>query len=156
MIVSPQGSLDQVRPGLTRTSGDGRQLGIQSGGAFRSIAWLWALGLCVDSGEVTPDFFARLLKSLIAHGRHIERYSYYFSPNHAPDRRGSGAVLPEPGAAGAEPRRGWRTWGCRYWLDQATKQGAVDGVYFEQSSYYHRSRRTSIRISSRWRGPTAA
>src|SRR5262245_5151376 len=50
--------------------------------AFRSIAWLWALGLCVDSREVTPDFFARLLKSLIEHGRHIERYlSYYFSPN---------------------------------------------------------------------------
>src|SRR5215813_10738339 len=50
--------------------------------AFRSISWLWALSLCADSREVTPEFFARMLKSLIAHGRHIEKYlSYYFSPN---------------------------------------------------------------------------
>ncbi|MGH9752746.1 MAG: heparinase II/III family protein, partial [Blastocatellia bacterium] len=50
--------------------------------AFRSIAWLWATRMFVDSGRVTPDFFARLLKSLIEHGRHIEKsLSYHFSPN---------------------------------------------------------------------------
>src|SRR5215475_2093131 len=107
--------------------------------AFRSIAWLWALGLCVDSREVTPDFFARLLKSLIAHGLHIERYlSYYFSPNthltgEALGLLYLGLALPELSRA-----EGWRDLGLQILLDQATKQVRADGVYFEQSSYYHR------------------
>jgi uncharacterized heparinase superfamily protein len=107
--------------------------------ALRSIAWLWALGLCADSGEVTPDFFARLLKSLIAHGRHIERYlSYYFSPNthltgEALGLFYLGLALPEMSRA-----EGWRKLGLQILLDQATKQARADGVYFEQSSYYHR------------------
>jgi uncharacterized heparinase superfamily protein len=107
--------------------------------AFRSIAWLWALGLCVDSGEVTPDFIARMLKSLIAHGRHIERYlSYYFSPNTHLTGEALGLfylslALPELNRA-----EGWRNLGLRILFDQATKQVRADGVYFEQSSYYHR------------------
>src|SRR5499426_390818 len=107
--------------------------------AFRSIAWLWALGLCVDSGEVTPDFFARLLKSLIEHGRHIERYlSYYFSPNthltgEALGLLYLGLALPEMSRAEV-----WRDLGLQILLDQAPKQVRADGVYFEQSSYYHR------------------
>jgi len=107
--------------------------------AFRSIAWLWALGLCADSEEVTPDFFARLLKSLIEHGRHIERYlSYYFSPNthltgEALGLFYLGLALPEMSRA-----EGWRNLGLQILLDQAAKQVRADGVYFEQSSYYHR------------------
>ncbi|HKQ78951.1 MAG TPA: alginate lyase family protein [Blastocatellia bacterium] len=107
--------------------------------AFRSISWLWALSLCVDSREVTSEFFARLLKSLIAHGRHIERYlSYYFSPNthltgEALGLFYIGLALPELGRA-----EGWRDLGLRILLDQAPKQVRPDGVYFEQSSYYHR------------------
>src|SRR5262245_21695990 len=107
--------------------------------AFRSIAWLWALGLCADSGELTPDFFARLLKSLIAHGRHIERYlSYYFSPN--THLTGEALGLFYLGLALPEMKRaeGWRDLGLQILLDQATKQARADGVYFEQSSYYHR------------------
>ncbi|HEU0174243.1 MAG TPA: alginate lyase family protein [Blastocatellia bacterium] len=107
--------------------------------AFRSIAWLWALGLCVDSREVTPDFFARLLKSLIAHGRHIERYlSYYFSPN--THLTGEALGLFYLGLALPEMKRakGWRGLGMQILLDQAAKQVRADGVYFEQSSYYHR------------------
>ncbi|MGH9936391.1 MAG: heparinase II/III family protein, partial [Blastocatellia bacterium] len=50
--------------------------------SFRAIQWLWALSLCADSRAVTREFVVRLLKSLIAHGRHIEKYlSSYFSPN---------------------------------------------------------------------------
>jgi uncharacterized heparinase superfamily protein len=107
--------------------------------AFRSIAWLWALNLLVDSGEVTPDFFARLLKSLIEHGRHIETYlSYYFSPNthltgEALGLFYLGVALPELYRA-----EGWRNLGLRILIDQAPKQVRADGVYFEQSSYYHR------------------
>jgi Heparinase II/III-like protein/Heparinase II/III N-terminus len=107
--------------------------------AFRSISWLWALSLCVDSKEVTPDFFSRLLKSLIAHGRHIEKYlSYYFSPNthltgEALGLFYLGLALPEMNRANE-----WRNLGLKILLDQATKQVRADGVYFEQSSYYHR------------------
>src|SRR5215468_1306001 len=107
--------------------------------ALRSIAWLWALSLCVGSREVTPDFFARLLKSLIAHGRHIERYlSHYFSPNthltgEALGLFYLGLALPELDRA-----KGWRNLGLQILLDQAPKQVRPDGVYFEQSSYYHR------------------
>jgi uncharacterized heparinase superfamily protein len=107
--------------------------------AFRSIAWLWGLGLCLDSGEITPDFFARLLKSLITHGRRIEkRLSYYFSPNthltgEALGLLYLGVALPEMVRA-----EGWRNLGLQILLDQATKQVREDGVYFEQSSYYHR------------------
>jgi uncharacterized heparinase superfamily protein len=107
--------------------------------AFRSIAWIWALSLLADSGEITPDFFARMLKSLIQHGRHIERYlSYYFSPNthltgEALGLFYLGLALPE-----LERAKGWRNLGLRILLDQAAKQVRADGVYFEQSSYYHR------------------
>ena len=107
--------------------------------AFRSIAWLWALSLIIDSGEVTPDFFARALKSLIAHGRHIERYlSYYFSPNthltgEALGLFYLGLALPELNRA-----KEWRELGLQILLDQALKQARPDGVHFEQSSYYHR------------------
>src|SRR5882672_3513570 len=107
--------------------------------AFRSIAWLWATQMFVDSSVVTPDFFARLLKSLIEHGRHIETYlSYYFSPNthltgEALGLFYLGLALPEMIRAG-----GWRDLGLRIMLEQSRKQVREDGVYFEQSSYYHR------------------
>src|SRR5262245_37160890 len=107
--------------------------------AFRSIAWLWALSLCVDSRDVTPDFFARLLKSLIEHGRHIEKYlSYYASPNtrltgEALGLFYLGLALPELDRA-----KRWRNLGLQIMLDQAQKQILPDGVHFGQSTYYHR------------------
>jgi uncharacterized heparinase superfamily protein len=107
--------------------------------AFRSIAWLWAAHMFVDSKVVTPDFFARLLKSLIEHGRYIERYlSRYSNPNahltgEALGLFYLGVALPEMNRAGK-----WRDLGLRILLEQAQKQPQADGVYFEQSSYYHR------------------
>jgi hypothetical protein len=107
--------------------------------AIRSIAWLWATQMLVDSRELTPDFFARLLKSLIEHGRHIEKHlSFYFSPNTNPTGEALGLfylglALPEMIRAG-----GWRDLGLRILLEQAQKQLRMDGVYFGQSSYYHR------------------
>ncbi len=107
--------------------------------SLRSIAWLWAIHLCVDSREVTPDFFARLLKSLIEHGRYIEKYlSYYASPNtrltgEALGLFYLGLALPELDRA-----KGWRNLGLQIMLDHAMKQFQPDGVHFEQSSYYHR------------------
>jgi hypothetical protein len=107
--------------------------------AFRSIAWLWALHLLAPSPAVTPRFFLRAMKSLAAHGRHIETYlSHFFSPNthltgEALGLYYLGTALPELGHA-AE----WRETGLRILAHQLGTQVRPDGVYFEQTSYYHR------------------
>lgn len=107
--------------------------------AFRAISWIWALHLCADSREITQEFVARLLKSLIEHGRHIEKYlSQYFSPN--THLTGEALGLFYLGVAFPELRRAkeWRRTGLRILLDQLPIHVRADGVYFEQASYYHR------------------
>ncbi|HEY6403973.1 MAG TPA: heparinase II/III family protein, partial [Blastocatellia bacterium] len=107
--------------------------------SFRAIQWLWALRLCADSRVVTREFVARLLKSLIEHGRHVEKYlSHYFSPN--THLTGEALGLFYLGTALPELRRAesWRKMGLRILLDQLPKHVRGDGVYFEQASYYHR------------------
>lgn len=107
--------------------------------AFRAIVWLWALHLCADAECVTPSFLARLIKSLLEHGRHIEKYlSTYFSPNthltgEALGLLYLGTCLPE-----LRPAARWRTQGLQILLEQLPRHVRADGVYFEQSSYYHR------------------
>jgi uncharacterized heparinase superfamily protein len=107
--------------------------------SFRVIAWLWALHLFADSDRMAPKFVSRFFKYLVAQGRHIESYlSRYFSPNthltgEALGLFYLGAVLPELGRA-----RRWRDTGLGILLDQLTRHIRSDGVYFEQSSYYHR------------------
>jgi len=107
--------------------------------AFRAIAWLWAWHLFASSPHLTAHFRQRWLKHLIAHGRHIESYlSYYFSPNthltgEALGLFYLGTALPELRGA-----RGWRELGLHILLEQLPLQVRDDGVYFEQSSYYHR------------------
>ncbi|HJQ22777.1 MAG TPA: alginate lyase family protein [Blastocatellia bacterium] len=107
--------------------------------SFRAIAWLWALHLLSDSPALDAAFVARLLKCLIAHGRHIEKYlSTYFSPN--THLTGEALGLFYLGAALPELRRaaGWRATGLRILLEQLPIHLRTDGVYFEQTTYYHR------------------
>jgi hypothetical protein len=107
--------------------------------AFRAIAWLWALHLMADSVALDAAFVARLLKCLIAHGRHVEKYlSTYFSPNthltgEALGLLYLGAALPELSRAA-----GWRATGLNILLEQLPIHIRRDGVYFEQTTYYHR------------------
>ncbi|HVG19430.1 MAG TPA: alginate lyase family protein, partial [Blastocatellia bacterium] len=107
--------------------------------AFRSIAWLWALHLLSTSHHLTPKFVTRLLKCLVAHARHVESYlSYYFSPNthltgEALGLFYLGTGLPEFSRAGR-----WREMGLGILLEQLPIHVREDGVYFEQTSYYHR------------------
>jgi uncharacterized heparinase superfamily protein len=107
--------------------------------SFRVTAWLWALHLFADAKALTPDFTARMLKSLIAQGCHIETYlSHYFSPNthltgEALGLFYLGVALPE-----LERAEHWRQLGLRILLEQLPVQVRGDGVYFEQASYYHR------------------
>jgi hypothetical protein len=107
--------------------------------AFRAISWVWALHLFAGSAHVTPKFAARLLKCLMAHGRHIETYlSHYFSPNthltgEALGLFYLGTALPELRSAGR-----WQAVGLKILQEQLSAQIRRDGVYFEQASYYHR------------------
>jgi len=107
--------------------------------AFRVLSWLWALYFFKDSPHLSPALFSRALKFLIVHARHLETYlSTYFSPNthltgEALGLYYIGTLLPELRDASR-----WRATGERILLDELERHVRPDGVYFEQSSYYHK------------------
>jgi hypothetical protein len=106
---------------------------------FRSISWLWAFHFFKGSPSLSSSTFTRALKCLYLNARHIETYlSTYFSPNthltgEALGLFYLGALLPE-----FKEAERWRKTGKRILLDQLPVHVKPDGVYFEQSSYYHR------------------
>jgi hypothetical protein len=105
--------------------------------AFRSISWLWALYFFKDAVQVETR--NRSLKFLYLNARHLESYlSTYFSPNthltgEALGLFYLGTLLPE-----FDEARRWRDLGSQILIDQIPVHVRDDGVYFEQSSYYHR------------------
>ncbi len=107
--------------------------------AFRSISWIWALYFFKDSPSLNPESFLRAWKFLYLNGRHIETYlSTYFSPNthltgEALGLFYLGLMLPESRDAAR-----WREKGSAILVEQLSHHVKSDGVYFEQSSYYHR------------------
>jgi hypothetical protein len=107
--------------------------------AFRSISWLWAFYFFRDSAAVTSRVFARALKFLYLNARHLETYlSTYFSPNthltgEALGLFYLGMLLPE-----FQDAARWRSTGQQILLRELDRHVRPDGVYFEQSSYYHR------------------
>ena len=107
--------------------------------AFRSISWIWALYFFRESKELTAEIFTRAIKFLYLHARHLETYlSTYFSPNthltgEALGLFYLGTFLPE-----FKESERWRTVGFQILMEQLKRQVKPDGVYFEQTSYYHR------------------
>ncbi len=106
--------------------------------AFRSLSWLWVRALLADCEVLSSDFRADMARGLAFQGRYIERYlSTYFSPN--THLLGEGVALFFigilcPAVAGANH---WKELGWRIVLREAKRQVRADGVYFEQSLYYH-------------------
>jgi hypothetical protein len=106
--------------------------------AFRSLSWLWVRNLLGRCPDIRPNFQNDLLQQLQIHGRYIERFlSTYFSPNthllgEAVALFFIGNLCPELSAA-----ERWRNNGWRIVLEEAERQVRTDGVYFEQSLYYH-------------------
>jgi hypothetical protein len=105
--------------------------------AFRSLSWIWVDRLLAGTAECS-DFRAEMAPALAFHGRYIERYlSTYFSPNthllgEAVALFFLGTLYPQmPGAAR------WKDSGWKIVLREAERQVRPDGVYFEQSLYYH-------------------
>ena len=107
--------------------------------AFRSIAWIWALHFFKESAALTAETFSRLCKFLYLNARHLETFlSTYFSPNthltgEALGLFYLGALMPE-----FKESARWRNKGLEILLAQLPRHVREDGVYFEQSSYYHR------------------
>jgi uncharacterized heparinase superfamily protein len=107
--------------------------------AFRSIAWIWALHFFKESSALTAETFSRLCKFLYLNARHLETFlSTYFSPNthltgEALGLFYLGALMPE-----FKESARWRNKGLEILLEQLPRHVQADGVYFEQSSYYHR------------------
>jgi hypothetical protein len=105
---------------------------------FRSLSWLWVRHLCEGCPAAPKPFFRDLLHTLGISGRHIERnLSTYFSPNTHLLGEGValffiGTLCPQLPAAKRWRRLGWEIV-CR----EAQRQVRADGLYFEQSLYYH-------------------
>jgi Heparinase II/III-like protein/Heparinase II/III N-terminus len=106
--------------------------------AFRSLSWLWIRNLLTGSSDATPEFVGELNRALAISARHIEKYlSTYFSPNthllgEAVALFFIGTLCPQIAAA-----ERWRTNGWEMILHEARRQVRSDGMYFEQSTYYH-------------------
>jgi hypothetical protein len=107
--------------------------------AFRSISWLWALQFFKESPSLKPSEVVRMLKFLYLNALHLETFlSTYFSPNthltgEALGLFYIGLLLPE-----FRDAERWRNLGVEILVAQLPRHVQKDGVYFEQSSYYHR------------------
>jgi hypothetical protein len=106
--------------------------------AFRTHSWLWMRHLLADCPVLPTDFENDLQRALALNGRHIECYlSTYFSPNthllgEAVALLFLGTLCPQLSRAGR-----WKAQGWKIIQREAQRQVLPDGVYFEQSLYYH-------------------
>jgi hypothetical protein len=106
--------------------------------AYRAIAWCWLLWMLREA-PWNPDLRMRLLSSLEAHARHVERYlSTYFSPNTHLTGEALGLFYVGTVLADSSHARRWRATGAAILETAITRQVYADGVYFEQASQYHR------------------
>ncbi|HVI73043.1 MAG TPA: alginate lyase family protein [Pyrinomonadaceae bacterium] len=107
--------------------------------AFRSMSWLWGFYFFKSSPALATETFQRACKFLYLSARHLESYlSTYFSPNthltgEALGLFFLGTLLPE-----FKEAKRWQELGSQILVDQLPVHVRSDGVYFEQSSYYHR------------------
>jgi hypothetical protein len=107
--------------------------------AFRAMAWLWAFNFFKSSRTLSGGTFKRAWKFLYLSARHLESYlSTYFSPNthltgEALGLFFLGTLLPE-----FKDAKRWQRIGRQILIEQLPIHVRPDGVYFEQSSYYHR------------------
>lgn len=106
--------------------------------AFRSLAWIWVHHMVAPSRCLPGGFLADLQRALAFNARVIERYlSTYFSPN--THLLGEAVALffigtLYPGIPSSENLRN-NSW--KIIEEQAFRQVRADGIYFEQSLYYH-------------------
>jgi len=106
--------------------------------AYRAITWCWLLDMLREA-PWKPDLRRRLTASLEAHARHVERYlSTYFSPNTHLTGEALGLLYVGTLLRESPHARRWRARGAAILEAEITRQVHKDGVYFEQTSQYHR------------------
>jgi Heparinase II/III-like protein/Heparinase II/III N-terminus len=106
--------------------------------AYRAITWCWLLSM-LRAAPWKPDLRMRLLDSLEAHARHVERYlSTYFSPNTHLTGEALGLFYLGTMLRQSRHARRWRATGAAILEAEIGRQVHKDGVYFEQTSQYHR------------------
>lgn len=106
--------------------------------AFRSLSWLWVLHILEGGAEIPAGFRHELKQALARNGWYIERYlSTYFSPN--THLLGEAVALFFLGTLCPELRHSkrWREKSWRIVNEESKRQVRPDGIYFEQSLYYH-------------------
>ena len=107
--------------------------------AFRAISWTWAIYLIRTSAALTPELYRRVLGMLYVHARHLELHlSTYFSPNTHLTGEALGLVYLGTHFPELRDAARWAERGEAILLAELERQVRPDGVYFEQSSYYHR------------------
>ena len=107
--------------------------------AFRSISWLWAFQFFKRSASLSSPLLTQALKFLYLNARHLETYlSTYFSPNTHLTGEALGLFYIGTLLQEFKEAERWRETGKQILLDQLPIHVRPDGVYFEQSSYYHR------------------
>src|SRR5215470_3788530 len=106
--------------------------------AFRSVSWIWVKHLLEGCTSVPARFRTDLLAAILFNARYVERFlSTYFSPNTHLIGEALALFFTGTLCAGVKPAARWRSLGWRILLEQAQKQVRPDGLYFEQSLYYH-------------------
>ncbi len=106
--------------------------------AYRAITWCWLLWMLREA-PWRRDLRTRLLSSLEAHARHVERYlSTYFSPNTHLTGEALGLFYAGTVLSDSSRARRWRATGSEILEAAIRRQVHADGVYFEQASQYHR------------------
>ncbi len=106
--------------------------------SFRTLSWLWMRQLLGNCPVLPANFRSDLLMGLAQNARHISRYlSTYFSPN--THLIGEAVALFFVGILCPQIRWAseWKTIGWEILVTEAERQVQTDGVYFEQSIYYH-------------------
>lgn len=107
--------------------------------AFRAVSWIWAFHFFRESDALTPSIFHEAVKFLHQHGSHIERYlSKYYSPNTHLTGEGLGLYYLGTQLPFLERAEHWRKLGEGILFSEIPKQIFEDGIYFEQSTWYHR------------------
>ena len=107
--------------------------------SLRAMSWIWAFHFFRDSEYFTPELLKQALKYLYHHGRHIEQYlSKYFSPNTHLTGEALGLYYLGTQLPFFERAKHWRKTGEDILFAEITRQVLPDGVYFEQSTWYHR------------------
>ncbi|MEP6780785.1 MAG: alginate lyase family protein [Gemmatimonadaceae bacterium] len=107
--------------------------------SYRAISWMWAIQLMRDSSVFQGEFADKVLASVQAHGRHLEKYlSTYFSPNTHLTGEALGLFYIGTQCPTLRDAQRWRVLGAEVLEASLSRQVLSDGVYFEQATQYHR------------------